>query len=373
MPAVLALALSAWSWAAPAAGGAGSVRPRLPAPLARPLPTPPGRFSHPLTAPHLQPGSDPNVLPGPILIADSGNNRLLMVNPQGQIVWTFPGPRGLPPGQTFVAPDDAFFSPSGTTIVATQETDATISVIRVATQRIVDRYGVPGVPGSGPGHLANPDDAQQIAGPDLFVADIENCRLLVIAPGGPVPARIYGETTSACYHQPPQRWGSPNGVFPMGPNLLLVTEINGDWVDVMTRAGRIVRELHPPGVAYPSDTNWVRPGVLLTADYSSPGQVVMFTLGGRVLWRYRPTGAAALDHPSLALPLPNGDVLINDDRNDRVIVVDPHTDRVVWQYGVTGVAGRAPGRLSLPDGVDLAPPFSEDQTRLRPLGGRRAG
>ena len=54
----------------------------------------------------------------------------------------------------------------------------------------------------------------------------------------------------------------------------------------------------------------------------------------------------------------DGDVLCNDDGNDRVIVVDPKTDRIVWQYGHDGVAGRAPGYLSGPDGVDLAPPFS---------------
>ncbi|MHB1834831.1 MAG: hypothetical protein ACYCXW_07680, partial [Solirubrobacteraceae bacterium] len=75
-------------------------------------------------------------------------------------------------------------------------------------------------------------------------------------------------------------------------------------------------------------------------------------------WRYAPSGARALDHPSLARPLPNGDVLANDDYNDRVIVIDPHTDRIVWQYGHTHVAGNRPGYLSDPDGVDLAPPFS---------------
>ena len=34
-----------------------------------------------------------------------------------------------------------------------------ISVISVATSTIVYRYGVPGVPGAGPNHLFNPDDA----------------------------------------------------------------------------------------------------------------------------------------------------------------------------------------------------------------------
>jgi len=39
------------------------------------------------------------------------------------------------------------------------------------------------------------------------------------------------------------------------------------------------------------------------------------------VWRFRPAGAAALNHPSLALPLPNGNILVNDDHNDRVIVI----------------------------------------------------
>jgi len=372
--AVLATVLAVWTWAGSPQTATPRGRPALrlpPAPRAGSRPA--ALFTHPLSRPALRPGSDPAALPGPILIADSANNRLLVVSPRGQVLWRFPGPAGLPTGQTFIAPDDAFFTPDGRSIVATQETDSAISLIAVGSRRIIFRYGVSGVPGAGPNHLANPDDAQLIDGRDLLAADIENCRLVVIAPGTHVLARAFGETTSACLHQPPRRFGSPNGAFPMGGGDVLVTEINGDWVDVMTLTGRIVRQLHPPGVLYPSDTNLVRPGVLLTADYSWPGQVVMFTLQGRTLWRYRPTGANALDHPSLALPLPNGDVLINDDRNDRVIVVDPRTDRIVWQYGVTGVPGSAPGFLNVPDGVDLAPPYSEDITRGRaaaPVGPR---
>ena len=37
----------------------------------------------------------------------------------------------------------------------------------------------------------------------------------------------------------------------------------------------------------------------------------------------------SLDRPALALPLPNGDIIANDDYNHRVIVVDPKTDRIV--------------------------------------------
>ena len=73
---------------------------------------------HPLTGAFLAPGSNPKVLPGPLLIADEDNNRLVIVDPRGRTLWMFPRPGDLAPGQTFVRPDDVFFTPDGTQIVA---------------------------------------------------------------------------------------------------------------------------------------------------------------------------------------------------------------------------------------------------------------
>ena len=125
--------------------GPGSRRAAAPADLAlsgEPWLSPPhGRG-------HLAPHSDPAALPGDILIADNHNNRLLVVDPQGRIRWQFPEPGDLARRQTFQVPDDAFFSPDGKDIIATEEDDSVISVINIATHRIVYRYGTPGVPGS---------------------------------------------------------------------------------------------------------------------------------------------------------------------------------------------------------------------------------
>jgi hypothetical protein len=137
----------------------------------------------------------------------------------------------------------------------------------------------------------------------------------------------------------------------------VVTEIGGVWADIFNRAGKLTGAVNPPGFSYPSDTNEVRPGVFLSVDYADPGTIMEFDSRGHVLWRFSPGGREALNHPSLALPLPNGDVLANDDYNDRVIVVDPRINQIVWQYGHTGVAGTRPGYLNIPDGVDLAPPY----------------
>lgn len=312
-----------------------------------------------MTGPLAQPGSNPTVLPGPVLIADRNNNRLVVVNPQGEITWEWPKPGDLAPGQTFLEPDDAFFTPDGKRIVVTQEDDYVISVVDVATRKIVYRYGTPGAPGMGPNELWNPDDAMMLPDGYIFTADIKNCRLLLIAPGAHLPDRIYGTSTNDCYHSPPDHWGSPNGAFPMANGHFLVTEINGDWVDELGLNGQVYNQIHPPGEGYPSDSNEISPGVYVSVSYTDPGVLEVFNARGELLWRYHPiAGDPQLNQPSLALPLPNGDFLLNDDYNHRVVVIDPGTDRVVWQYGHTAIAGSGPGYLSKPDGVDLVPPYS---------------
>ncbi len=138
---------------------------------------------------------------------------------------------------------------------------------------------------------------------------------------------------------------------------LLVTEIgrrSAAELDLAT--GRILYRVPLP-VVYPSDTQLTRAGHYLTVDYGRPGRVVVVTRTGSLVWSYGPAkGPGRLDHPSLAIELPNGNFLLNDDANHRVIVLSRRTKRIVWQYGVTGVPGRVAGYLRDPDGVDLKPP-----------------
>ena len=63
-----------------------------------------------------------------------------------------------------------------------------------------------------------------------------------------------------------------------------------------------------------------------------------------------------LNHPSLAERLPNGLIAANDDYRDRVVIIDPKTKKIVWQYGHTGVPGHGADHLHIPDGFDLLAP-----------------
>jgi hypothetical protein len=133
-----------------------------------------------------------------------------------------------------------------------------------------------------------------------------------------------------------------------------VTEIGG-WIDRLPRSGRLEWSLRTP-FPYPSDAQLLPNGNILVCAFTTPGRVVELTRNGRVVWSFgAASGENRLDRPSLAIRLPNGLIAINDDWRHRVVLVDPHRHRIVWQYGHTDVASSARGYLSKPDGVDFLP------------------
>jgi hypothetical protein len=289
-------------------------------------------------------------LPGDLLIADRGNNRMLIVNPAHHIIWRYPSR----PGQRKLNfDDDTFFTPGGRSIISNEEDNHDIVQIAYPSGRLIWSYGHSGVPGSGPGYLNTPDDAYKLRGGMVIVADDGNCRILEIR--GKRVVRSIGRRGN-CVHDPPRGLGSPNGDTPLPNGNILVSEISGSWVDEITLGGRLVRSLHAP-VSYPSDPQLTLNGNILMSDYSSPGGVVIIDRQtGKLLWRYHALNpASVLDHPSLAAMLPNGKIMVVDDYNSRIVIISPRTQRIVWQYGHTGIGGTAAGYLHIPDGFDFIP------------------
>jgi hypothetical protein len=309
-------------------------------------------------------------VPGYILIADRNNNRLLIVSPTGRIVWRFPQPGDVRAGQSFHDPDDAFFTPGWHRLITNEEFNDSLAQIDLRTKRIVWSYGRAGVAGSGPGELSNPDDAYRLPDGVIQVADIKNCRVLRISETRRI-LRSFG-SAAACVHDPPRSFHSPNGATPLPDGGTLVTEIGG-WVDRLSRTGRLVYSVRTP-TTYPSDAQLLPNGNILVAGFNSPGRVDEITPRGRIVWTYGPTsGPDELNMPSLAVRWPNGMIALNDDWNHRIVVIDPKTKQIVWQYGHTGVAGSAPGYLSKPDGIDLLPAPFVRAARVRPLVVSRVG
>ena len=297
-------------------------------------------------------------LPGALLIADRGNDRILLVDPGRKLLWRFPTAADRAKGRRLVFDDDTFVEPGGKGLVTNEEDHGDILSVDIATHRVTRLFGVPG-PQAGPGASAGspdrlnwPDDAYVLPDGTLTVADAYGCRILFIRDHRIV--RQIGRT-DVCVHDPPRTLGAVNGDTPLPDGGVLVSEIDGSWIDDFDRRGRLVYSFQAP-VSYPSDPQPLSRGRILLADYADPGAVVILDRHGRVLWRYGPaTGWGALNHPSLAIMLPNGDIAINDDYNDRVVIVDPRQRRIVWQYGHLARPGRGGGFLRTPDGMDFVP------------------
>jgi outer membrane protein assembly factor BamB len=305
--------------------------------------------------PTLSPTALPGVLPGNLLIADRANNRVIEVTPDRKLVWEFPRPGDLLPGQHFRWPDDAFYAPDGKSIVVNEEESHAIVLIDYASRRIVWQYGVSERHGSARGYLNGPDDAYMWPDGSIGVADIRNCRLILIDSATKAIKAQLGRT-GYCAHNPPKSLGLPNGDTPLANGHVLTTEILGAWVSELGWDGTLYWTTRAPGIHYPSDAQMLADGNILLVDYSRPGQILIMTPQGKPIWRYAPrTGPAMLDHPSLAIELSNGMIALNDDFRHRVIVIDPTTNKIVWQYGVNDRRGRTDGLLFIPDGIDIKP------------------
>ena len=291
-------------------------------------------------------------LPGFLLVADRGNNRILVIDPEGHRVFTYPSAADLKAGRKLYYNDDTFVEPGGQALIANEEDNHAIVQVGIADHSLSVLFGHPGHAGSDSTHLNTPDDAYELTDGSFTVADAYNCRILFVRDHRII--RQIGHS-AVCRHDPPAYLGAVNGDTPMPDGGVLISEINGSWIDDVGPTGKLVFSVQAP-VGYPSDPQPLPGGRILLADYSSPGHIIIMDRTGKVLWRYGPAqGYGRLDHPSLAMPLPNGDIAVNDDFRDRVIVIDPRLNRIVWQYGHTDHAGTAPGYLNIPDGMDFIP------------------
>jgi hypothetical protein len=306
------------------------------------------------------PGAGSPYFGAKLLVADRGNNRLLLMDAAMNILWTYPSPKSSSDPLGFYFPDDAFFVDRGTAIISNQEENETIVEIAYPSGKIIWSYGHPKTPGTAPGYLHEPDDAYLLKNGEITVADAQNCRVLVLSQSGTVLDQI--GTTGVCVHNPPKSVGSPNGDTPLADGNLLVSEINGSWVSEYTTSGDLVWTVHLP-IGYPSDPQQLGPDRYLIADYAKPGEILEFSKEGQIFYKYSAaSGPGMLNHPSLVEQLPSGALMANDDYRDRMVAFDPQTGALVWQYGINDQAGTAPGMLNTPDGFDLLLPDGSTPT-----------
>ena len=305
-----------------------------------------------------QPGAGSPFYGSKLLVADRGNNRILVMDSSMNITWRYPSSAtSAQAASAFYFPDDAFFTNGGTGIISNQENNNTIVVIGYPSGKLLWSFGHPLQAGSAYGYLRAPDDAYMLKNGDVVVADDQNCRVLFINPSGKVVGQI--GTTGVCKHIPNVALASPNGDTPLYDGNVLISEIIGSWVSEYTPKGKMVWSVQLP-ISYPSDPQQLgagpgkNPNHYLIADYADPGSIVQFTRQGKILSDYHvASGPGRLSYPSLVEMLPSGVYMANDDHRDRMVAIDPKTSALVWQYGVSDTPGTAAGMLHKPDGFDL--------------------
>ena len=184
--------------------------------------------------------------------------------------------RGPTPKGGFYFPDDAFFIHGGRGIISNEEENEAIVELGYPSGRVLRSFGHPGSDRIEPRLL--PRARRRIPASGRNGHGRRRAELPGPLPGSRSAHSQIG-TTGSCVHDPPRSLGSPNGDTPLANGDVLVSEVNGSYVDELTRGGHLVWSTHLP-IAYPSDPQQLGPDRYLVADYARPGGVYEFNRAG---------------------------------------------------------------------------------------------
>ena len=259
----------------------------------------------------------------PNCVAGCNDNRVILVNRSGQIVWQYgtfgvtgSGPNQLntPVQATFVSGDN------GASVLITDQGNSRVIQVSLSTHKIIWQYGTTGSPGIGANQLSNPNSAELLPNGDVLIADENNNRAIEVT-----------------------------------HSLAIVRTWSGDY-----GTGTVIS-----GVAFASQ---LPNGNILLTD-SNNNRVLEIDGNNKVAWSYStadPAGNAS-PLPTRAIRLRNGDTLISDQFNDRVIDVDHGTPAtIIRQWGTLNVPGFGRNAFNAPydakvigDYTGLTPPSSQ--------------
>ena len=249
---------------------------------------------------------------GNILITDQFNSRVIEIDPSGNIVWTFGNGHGDTSANAITGTNDAERVPGGLTLISgtgippgvttnCKKSGCVDNRVLLVDQQgdIVWQYGQFGVTGFGPNQLNTPVQNTYLPNGHVLITDQGNERIIEIDRSNNAIVWQYGQ----------------NGIIGNGPNQLN----NPNSAELLTNGNILI-----------SDENNNR---AIEVTHTAPSTIVAtFTNHGTT------SGVA------FASRLPSGDTLITDSNNARIVVVDKH-DNTVWQYFTNTTAGSNPSPL----------------------------
>ena len=258
--------------------------------------------------------------PGNVLISDQFNNRVIEVNRDKQIVWSFGSgnPTLCNPGAgAVIAPNDAERLAGGLTLI----------------------------PGTG-----------AAAGAGGFTSNCADNRVIVVNQAGKIVWQYGTVGTGSPLNTPVFAIQLPNR------DILIVDQGNNRIIEVARFSKQIVWSYGPasgPGALNaPNSAELLPNGHILIADENN-SRVIEITRSGKIVWQTN--AALGLNVVAFASRLPNGNTLIVDSGNNRIIIITHDKQQVVFQYftnkgahsnanpNPTGAVQLADGDMSIAD------------------------
>ncbi|MGO8684186.1 MAG: hypothetical protein ACLQUT_06360 [Thermoleophilia bacterium] len=281
---------------------------------------------------------------GDVLIADRQNRSVLELRPDGSLAWSFTDVDD-PALQT---PFSAQRLSNGDTLITDRGACKVIEVNQA--KQIVWQYGGPPSPIDAPpgiNQLADPFSAVRLANGNTLICDNKGGnRVIEVRDSDYDPSKPDDGYTAASIVWQYGVTGKPGG----GPG-----EVNSPRSAYMMANGDV---LICDGATQSAGDGSNRVIEVRTSDYDATQPNDGWTAGS-IIWQIDAThplqggaGSSTLNDPNQALPLANGNVLITDGGNNRVIEVNQER-QVVAEFGPKTVAGYVP--LQAPRGASLLP------------------
>ena len=289
--------------------------------------------------------------PGNILIADQFNNRVIEIDRQGSIVWQFgKGPTDFTPASVVGVNDAQRVGPftlmAGTgTPPATVPTctdpagcpDNRVMLVNPAGH-IVWQYGTFGVTGSGPDQLSTPVQSTYLPNGHVLITDQGNQRVIEVNPHKHI---VWQYGTTGVAGNGPNQLDSPNSAELLeNGNVLIADEGNNRAIEV-DRSLNIIATFSAGGtVNGMAFASRLPNGDTLLTD-AGDSRIVEVDAGDNPVWEYftnTDAGSNPQPLPTRAIRLRDGNTIISDQFNHRVIIVDA-SKSVVASYGNLNVSG----------------------------------
>jgi hypothetical protein len=317
--------------------------------------------------------------PGNILIADQFNNRVIEIDRHHNIVWQFGvGPNDLGP-TSIIGVNDAqrvgdLTLMAGTGIPPNTVPNCTAKdgcpdnrVLLVdRSGHIVWQYGTFGPGGSGPNQLNTPVQDTYLPNGDVLITDQSNERIIEVNRAKDI---VWQYGTTGVIGTADNFLFNPNSAELLENGHILISDENNNRAIEVNRAKHILRTFTAgntaSGVAFASR---LENGHTLLTD-SNNNRIVEVDAADKVVWTYVTNlepGSNPSPLPTRAVRLRNGHTLISDQFNSRVIEVT-RKGRIVNTWGVLNTPGFGGGLLNQPydakvigDYTGLTPPFDDE-------------